>query len=228
MKLPSIDREISSFKENRLPIGIDEAGRGPLAGPVVAGAAFVEKKFLESDFPEKKLIRDSKTLSHKQRGKIYDLLLQQKGILVGIGEVSVSTIDRINILNASLLAMRIAGENLCEKLFREKKLERKNLAFRLELLVDGNKEVPGFNCKQNHFPQGDSSIFSIAVASICAKVYRDKIMKKLDNQYDNYGFDRHNGYGTKEHLQNLKKFGPCPAHRKSFAPIKKLIRSNEN
>lgn len=226
MKLPNTKQELYSFKENRLPIGLDEAGRGPLAGPVVAGAVFVKESFLKSQkFETKKtVIRDSKSLSAKQREETYDFLLQQKEVLLGIGEVPVSTIDRINILNASLLAMRLAGENLCKKLVNNNYLDKKDLPYRLELLVDGNKNVPGFACKQNNFPQGDASVFSIAAASICAKVYRDRIMKELDKQHGNYGFDQHNGYGTKEHLQNLKKFGPCSAHRKSFAPVKKILQ----
>jgi len=211
-------------------VGIDEAGRGPLAGPVVASAVVLKNRKLaevgemnkkvnaKSDKYElveaNKLIRDSKTLSEKQRERAFKFV--QKNFLVGVGICNEKTIDRINILEASFLAMKMAVIDL------KKKLQEKKIV----LLVDGNKIIPNFTEKQKAIIQGDKKVKSIAAASIIAKVTRDKIMKEYDKKYPEYGFAKHKGYGTKIHMEALQKFGPCEIHRRSFAPVK-MASSNK-
>lgn len=197
-------------------IGVDEAGRGPLAGPVVSGAVWVHPGALELKFEGRELIRDSKTLSEKQREKIHEFLAENELFTIGIGEVSHEMIDRINILNATLLSMRLAIEEVVRKIESAR-------ARKFCVLIDGNKKVPGVKYEQHLFPKGDRNIFSIAAASICAKVYRDKIMKKYHEQFPQFGFDSHKGYGTKFHMEQLQKNGPCKIHRKSFAPVRELL-----
>ncbi len=210
-------------------IGVDEAGRGPLAGPVVAGAVVLKNEALlkaeKSDKTKKKnddkdvayeLIRDSKTLSEKQRDKVFGLI--KENFYVGVGICNEKTIDRINILEASFLAMKMAIAEL------KKQLQGKS---RIAILVDGNKIIPNFSEKQEAVPQGDKKVKSIAAASIIAKVTRDEMMKKYAEKYPVYDFHRHKGYGTKAHMEALRKFGPCEIHRKSFTPVKNnLLRSS--
>jgi ribonuclease HII len=214
MKLPDFKQEEHLISRNKSAVGLDEAGRGPLAGPVVAGAVYIKESFFPKDFPEKNLIRDSKTLSSKQRNEVFDFINQSEEIFFKTVEISALTIDKINVLNASLLAMRMAAENLIRDVLPE---ENKKEAC---LLVDGNALIPKISFDQKNFPKGDADVFSIAAASICAKVWRDKLMEKFDKQYPGYGFARHKGYGTKEHLLKLKEFGPCDIHRRSFRPVK--------
>lgn len=208
-----IEKGILQENKNSIILGVDEAGRGPLAGPVVAAAAWTRPEFLDEDFEEKKLIRDSKTLSHKQREEIFNFIKKEDSFAIGIGEVSHQKIDEINILNATLLAMRIAVDNLLEKLLTEKILEKTSDAV---VLLDGNKKVKTLKLDQKVFPKGDRNIFSISLASICAKVYRDRLMDKYHKKYSQYGFNCHRGYGTKQHFESIKKNGLCPIHRKSF------------
>ncbi|MDZ7612061.1 MAG: ribonuclease HII [Candidatus Moranbacteria bacterium] len=218
MKIPSCKNELALASKGKAAVGIDEAGRGPLAGPVVAGAAFAKPDTYEREFPEKRLIRDSKSLSLKQRKGIYDFMINDGRFFFGIAEVSPATIDRINILNASLLAMRLALENL----FKE--IEDSGVVFSNPyLLVDGNRIIPNIKHNQENFSSGDSDVFSIAAASIAAKVYRDNLMDEFDKQFKGYGFSRHRGYGTREHLLKLNELGPCKIHRRSFAPVRRLL-----
>ncbi len=226
MKLPKIKVEKDLLKKGKkLVIGLDEAGRGPLAGPVVAAAVWVEPSFLEKDFKNRALIRDSKTLSLRQREIIFNQLIQSQHFVFGIGEVSNQIIDQINILRASLLAMKIALDDLFSKLesrkifSREFLLQEKN---EVCLLLDGNKKIPKISFEQKLFPRGDQNIFSIAAASICAKVCRDRIMEKIHQKYPYFGFKKHKGYGTKEHLTNIKKFGLSRFHRRTFGLVKKI------
>ncbi|ADH17719.1 ribonuclease HII [Chlamydia trachomatis] len=182
--------------------GIDEAGRGPLAGPVVAGACILPrgKVFLGID--------DSKKLTPKQRRYLYELLLEDPEVDCGVGVVSVERIDEINILEATKEAMVQAIASL-----------RSTPDF---LLVDGlflPHKVPSLK-----IIKGDARSVSIAAASIIAKEYRDELMRKLHVEYPEYGFDKHKGYGTAAHLQALKHFGPCVYHRKSFSPVKESIQ----
>lgn len=217
MRLPSF--ELEKRLCHNFCIGIDEAGRGPLAGPVVAAAAWINPKVFKRDFEEKKLIRDSKTLSEKQREFIYEYICQSDDFIIGLGEVSQNIIDRINILNAALLAMKIAVdeiENKAVEIFGNKR-------GRICLLIDGNKRIPKMKYQQRLFAGGDARVFSIAAASICAKVHRDNLMKKYSAEHPDYGFERHKGYGTKMHMEALKKHGPCVIHRKSFGPVREVL-----
>jgi ribonuclease HII len=214
----TIEKEVLA-DGGKFVFGVDEVGRGPLAGPVVAGAAWVSPRIFEKDFPEKKLIRDSKTLSEKQREEIFRFISESGDFCFGIGEVSNAMIDRLNILNATLLAMRIAVEEAMEKA----KAKISNIKYQnICLLIDGNREIPKLKYEQRLFVKGDSRVFSIAVASICAKVHRDRIMREYHKKFPLYGFDRHKGYGTSRHMECLKKNGPCEIHRKSFGPVRDL------
>jgi ribonuclease HII len=181
--------------------GIDEAGRGPLAGPVVAAAAILPKKI---KIPA---VNDSKQLSEKQRNELRSLLLDIPGFRYAVSEIQADEIDKLNILRATHLAMRRAVLQLPET----------EIAF-----VDGLR-VPDMPVKCRFIVRGDAKSASIASASILAKVHRDEIMMCYAEKYPEYGFDRHKGYGTAEHLKALKKHGPSPIHRKSFAPVRALI-----
>ena len=156
-------------------------------------------------------IRDSKQLTEKQREEAYKILTNHKNIKWGVGIVSEKIIDKINILEATKLAMAKAITNL--------KIKNKNL--KLFLLIDGNFRTKS-EILQKSIIKGDQKVFSIAAASIIAKVTRDRLMNKYDKKYPQYGFKKHKGYPTKEHFDSLKKFGPCPIHRKSFYPVSKL------
>lgn len=179
--------------------GVDEAGRGPLAGPVVAGAVIC-KSF---DFICE--INDSKKLSAKKRELAYKEILK-KGI-VGVGIVDEKTIDEVNIYQATLRAMEMAVKNL-------------NIPPDY-IIVDGRMKLVA-KCPVKCIIKGDSESISIAAASIVAKVTRDAIMRKYDEEYPQYGFGRHKGYGTRLHKLTLKKFGPSPIHRYSYAPVREL------
>ncbi len=178
--------------------GVDEAGRGPLAGPVVAAAVILP------DTPPPFPFRDSKTISHERRVILHDWLFAS-GAAIGIGIVEPDEIDRINILQATLLAMRIAVERI------DPRPEK--------ILIDGNKTIPRFDITQEAIVKGDAKIPAISAASIIAKVTRDRIMDDLHAQYPQYGFAKHKGYGTKEHRDALLKHGPAAIHRKTFAGV---------
>lgn len=182
--------------------GVDEAGRGCLAGPVVAAALVFPD---QTDWPEG--LNDSKKLNRKSRSRLYEELVILPGVVYSVGTASVEEIDRINILQAALLAMRRAVEGLASA-----------PDF---LLVDGNflpdKTRPG-----RAVISGDALSPSIAAASILAKETRDRMMEELDRKYPGYGFAQHKGYGTASHLRALAALGPCPEHRRSFAPVAQL------
>lgn len=184
-----------------LVAGVDEAGRGPLAGSVYAAAVILN--------PEQPIagLADSKILSEKKRDALF-LLIQEKALAWSVAHATVEEIDRINILQASLLAMQRAVAGLTIK---------PELA-----LVDGNK-LPKLNCDARAIVQGDMLEPAISAASILAKVARDREMILLDQQYPEYGFAKHKGYGTALHLDALSKHGPCEIHRKSFAPVANLL-----
>lgn len=183
--------------------GIDEAGRGPLAGPVVAGAVILP------DGVEIVGLNDSKKLSEKKRENLYDIILE-KALYYGIGYASHEEIDEINILNATYLAMRRAVENL---------LAQGAVGIDL-LLVDGNRD-PKIGYPTRTLVKGDGTSASIAAASILAKVTRDREMLQLDQEYPAYGFAKHKGYPTKAHYQAIEENGICPIHRKTF--LKKVL-----
>lgn len=179
--------------------GVDEAGRGPLAGPVVAAAVVLDAR---CDWAG---VNDSKKLSPAARDAIYARVLQEARAFAW-AVVGPRTIDALNIRQASLEAMRRA-------------VARLPLVPDL-VLVDGNDCVPGLACRQRPVIAGDAHLLSVAAASVVAKVVRDRIMERLDRVWPDYGFARHKGYGTPEHLAALDHFGPCPLHRFSFAPVR--------
>ena len=190
-------------------VGIDEVGRGPLAGPVLAAAVYIDRTLWNDylkEYPTIYKINDSKKISKKNRKKIYDILINI--ISYGIGASSVKEIEEKNILQATMLAMERAYESL-------------NINAEL-VLVDGIN-VPKINTKVKAIKNGDNKSISIASASIIAKVIRDNLMKKLSNKYPKFLWDKNSGYGTKKHMQIIKMFGITPHHRKSFKPILKMI-----
>ena len=181
-------------------IGVDEVGRGPLAGPVISAAIILNKEII----PEG--INDSKKLSKKKRIIINEQLILHHSYAIGMA--TVEEIDKINILQASLLAMKraILGLKIVPK----------------SILVDGNK-LPDLEYKMYPIVKGDSKSASIAAASIIAKVYRDKLMEDLSIQYPGYYWEKNSGYGTKQHLLALNNLGVTPIHRKTFAPIYNML-----
>ncbi|MDN3504297.1 MAG: ribonuclease HII [Rhabdochlamydiaceae bacterium] len=183
--------------------GIDEAGRGPLAGPVVAAAAILSDKFILDG------INDSKKLSPKKREALYEQIIASDEVTFGIGIVPPSRIDEINILQATFMAMSLAVNQL-------------SIVADL-LLIDGNQS-PKLAIPDVTVVKGDSKELSIAVASILAKVTRDRIMIDLDEKYPHYGFAKHMGYPTKAHIEALTLHGVSPVHRLSFGPVKKLAQ----
>lgn len=199
-------------------VGLDEAGRGPLAGPVVAGAVLLKSDFnklLQSDFNN---IRDSKKLSAKQREKFYKILTHHTDVEWGIGMVSEKIIDKINILEATKLAMQKAVKNLEFKMLEA---GPPTIDF---LILDGNFSIKSA-IPQKSIIKADEKVFSCSCASIIAKVTRDRLMLKYDKKYPNYGFAENKGYPTGFHRQMLKKYGPCKIHRKTFRPLFALDKS---
>lgn len=196
-----------SIKTHNYIFGVDEAGRGPWSGPVVA--ACVCWKNLNIPLKLQEQINDSKKLSHKKREELYEEIMSSEHALVGIGQASVEEIDRLNILQATFLAMQRALDSV--------KSEKEYV------LIDGNRIPPKLTYPSQAVIKGDSISLSIASASIIAKVFRDRIMLKLSSEYPVYGWDKNAGYGTKEHIEALKKFGITPYHRKSYRPIKEFL-----
>jgi ribonuclease HII len=188
-----------------LVAGVDEAGRGPLAGPVVAAAVILGAM---SDIP---YLNDSKKLSEKQR-EIAFAAIVQSAVAIGVGQASRAEIDEINILHASMLAMkRAVGE----------------LSVRPDtVLCDGNR-CPDLDVPASAVVRGDATVACISAASIIAKVTRDRIMFDLHLEYPNYGFDRHKGYPTKAHCIALQTFGPMIEHRRSFGPVRRYLIEQE-
>ena len=182
--------------------GVDEAGRGPLAGPVVAGCVVLDRD------SEILYLNDSKKLSEKKRELLYDEIIL-KSLAYGIGIVDEKKIDEINILEATHIAMKEAFEN-ANKSLKEKHNKEINMLF-----VDALK-IKNIDVKQVSIVHGDALSISIAAASILAKVTRDRMMVEYDKKYPEYGFGKHKGYGTKYHMDKLKEIGPCDIHRKSF------------
>lgn len=183
-------------------VGLDEVGRGPLAGPVVAGAVCIKRGGL---LPFAENIRDSKKLSAKQREGWYKFLTEQEEVKWGVGIISEKIIDQINILEATKLAMKRAIVNL--KIAPD------------YLLLDGNFLLEDLPISQKAVVRGDEKVISCAAASIVAKVTRDRLMQRYHQKFPQYGFDKHKGYGTKNHLVAIKKYGACPIHRQSFSPF---------
>lgn len=180
--------------------GVDEAGRGPLAGPVCAAAVILPEGVIIDG------VNDSKKLSEKKRESLFDVIREQ-ALSYSIAYATVDEIEEINILNATMLAMRIAIDGLDIKADYA--------------MIDGNK-IPPLDIDAECIVKGDAKSMSIACASILAKVSRDRLLYKYAEEYPMYGFDKHKGYGTKVHREAILKYGPCPYHRKSF--LKKLYK----
>lgn len=186
--------------------GVDEAGRGPLAGPVVAAAVVFDRDFLEAEFPESlKALNDSKKLSATTRRYFHDLLVNSSHVDYGIGVAHHEEIDAINIMKATHEAMKRAITSL-----------RTPPDY---VLVDG-LPITGLPVESTAIVGGDSKSLSIAAGSVVAKVTRDEMMVEMDRVYPQYGFSRHKGYGTKQHMMALFEHGPCPIHRRSFQPVR--------
>ena len=213
MKYPSFREEKKLWKKGyKCVVGLDEVGRGPLAGPVVAAAVILNKKQKTKNKKiqvkiknlEKLKLRDSKKLSAKKREEFYKILTKHPQIKWGIGKVSEKVIDKINILEATKLAIKRAIKKLSKKPDY--------------LIIDGNFKID-LLVLQKSIIKGDEKVFSCAAASIIAKVFRDRIMKREHKKYPKYGFDKHKGYPTKLHRVKLRKYGTCQIHRKSFKPM---------
>jgi ribonuclease HII len=188
--------------------GVDEAGRGPLAGPVVAAAVSFDRDYLEREADgELRGLTDSKKLSATRREQFFGLLQEASSAHIAYALEEATAIDQINILQATHRAMQRALEQLRPPADH--------------VLVDG-RPVPGLCCPSTAIVQGDARSLSIAAASIVAKVTRDRIMLDLDGQYPAYGFARHKGYGTREHLEALERHGPAPCHRRTFRPVSQM------
>ncbi len=182
--------------------GIDEAGRGPLAGPVVAAACILPKRFLLPG------INDSKKMTAKQREEVFDALTNHPKVTFGIGIIDHVLIDTLNIYQATIQAMLQAINKLA--------------ALPELLLVDG-MTLPQANIPFWKIVEGDGLSISIGAASIIAKVTRDRLMNEYHHQWPHYGFNQHKGYGTEKHIKALETHGPCPIHRSSFEPVRKLL-----
>lgn len=201
--MPTLRYEKRAYKNGAsIVAGIDEAGRGPLAGPVVAAAAILPREYRH------RVLNDSKQLSPEQREELYAELTGNPEVYWAVGESSVEIIEQYNILRATERAMAVALSGLPVQPDH--------------VLVDGHR------CRAILAPQtaivgGDAKSFSIAAASVIAKVTRDRMLIELDRQYPEYGFAVHKGYGTPEHLAAIEKYGPCPIHRRTFAPIRNAL-----
>ena len=212
--VPTTPRTLPTYREEialrdrgyALVAGLDEVGRGPLAGPVLAGVAILPPQ-LEGDWVD--LVRDSKQLTAKQREQVLPYL-RESSLALEVGIVSSQDVDRLGIVAATRLAMTRAVNSL--PLMPQ------------FLLVDAIS-LPELPIPQKPIIKGDALCVSIAAASIVAKVTRDRMMVEQDAAYPDYGFARHKGYATREHLDSLKRLGPCPIHRQSFAPVRDWMES---
>ncbi|MDX2419244.1 MAG: ribonuclease HII [Xanthomonadales bacterium] len=185
-----------------LEAGVDEAGRGPLAGPVVVAAVILPASY-DLDY-----LDDSKRLTALRRERLAPQI-ESQAIAYAVEFVEVDEIDRVNILQATMNGMQRAVENLKPAPQRA--------------MIDGNR-APSLTCEVKTIIGGDRLVASISAASVLAKVYRDRLMLSMHDLYPDYGFDRHKGYPTAHHLERLKTLGPCPIHRKSFAPVRQAIQ----
>lgn len=194
--MPDFEFEKNAIKNGYISVcGVDEAGRGPLAGPVCAAAVILPMDF------EIKELNDSKKLSEKKREQLFDVI-KQNAISYSIAYASVEEIEEFNILEATFLAMERAVNGL------DKKADY--------VLIDGNRTPKGLLIPSETIIKGDAKSYSISAASILAKVSRDRLMLEYDKEYPQYNFKKHKGYGTKEHTDAIRKYGPCKIHRMSF------------
>lgn len=213
MKLPSKQIEKRIFKSGYdLIIGVDEVGVGSLAGPAVVCAVAITNNFYNKNHHKLRGLRDSKLLQAKYREKFAEQLKKENDFTFVIASSSNKEIDKLNIYQATRKAMRKAVEQL-----------ESNFPLRKIVLVDGNTKIKGLEMEQRAIVKGDRKVFAIACASVIAKVARDKTMVQYAKKYPGYGFEKHKGYGTKHHQTQLTVLGPCAIHRRSFAPVRKLI-----
>ncbi len=202
MKGPTLHHEEELLARGIHPVaGIDEAGRGPLAGPVTAAAVILPAGFSLAG------LDDSKKLNHRMREKLYVQLTEDKSVFYAIAHASSEEIGHLNILRATWLAMRRSVDGL-QKIGHHP----------AHALVDG-LPVKGLPIEHTALVGGDGLSLSIAAASILAKVTRDRLMEEMDREFPQYGFARHRGYATAEHLDKLREYGPCPHHRRGFSPV---------
>ena len=204
--LCEFDKQQAIVQESNFLIGIDEAGRGPLAGPVVACACFIPPSMVQY-FND---VNDSKQLTEAKREELFTRLTKGNEVIYGVGFATAAEIDRLNILQATFLAMRRAAQKF---------LSMPDSC----ALIDGPYPVKDLTLKQRPIIDGDAKSLVIASASIIAKVTRDHYMAVLDRLYPGYEFSTHKGYGTAKHLTALRKLGPCPEHRRTFGPVRKLF-----
>lgn len=198
--MPSLRHEKLAYKDGATVIaGVDEAGRGPLAGPVVAAACILPQEFRH------KTLNDSKQLSEQQRKEIYAELAARDDVQYATGMSDVGVIDTYNILRATHRAMVLALDAL---------------PVRPDFVLVDGLPVKAIRIRQKAIVKGDAKSFSIAAASVIAKVTRDRLMLQLHEQFPQYNFAQHKGYGTPEHLAALQEFGPCPFHRRTFEPVR--------
>lgn len=201
-RLPDFNHETRAFARGQQPVaGVDEVGRGPLAGPVIAAAVILDPARIPPG------LADSKALTARTRDRLHDEI-RASALAVSVAEASVEEIDRLNILHASLLAMQRAVAALPAPGF---------------VLVDGNRLPPGLPCPAEAVVKGDATCLSIAAASIVAKVVRDRLMVDLAQQHPGYGWEANAGYPTKAHLEALLHLGITPWHRRSFGPVHKIL-----
>ena len=206
MRLPTTTLEKKLLRNTYdLVCGVDEVGMGCLAGPVVVAAVSFHPDFYASKSLVPAGLRESKLLSAPQREKFEKELLKLRSLTYAVALSSPRRIDKINIYQASREAMRTAIKKVSSR-----------GSGKVIVLVDGNKKIPGLKFEQQAIVKGDQKIFAIACASIIAKVYRDKLMKRYAKQFPAYGFEQHKGYSTKLHQKMLKKYGPISIHRRSF------------
>lgn len=199
---PDMQEEMAAYAEGyHYVCGIDEAGRGPLAGPVMTAAVMLPQGY---ELPG---LNDSKKLTARKREELYAALMADARVLKCVAQASVEEIDKLNILRATHLAMARAAQGLPQQPDM--------------CLIDG-LPVPGFPLPSRSLVKGDAQCLSIAAASILAKVSRDHYMQELARQYPHYGFERHAGYGTRQHMQAIRQYGITPHHRRSFAPVAQM------
>lgn len=208
MIFPDIELEKRLWEKGfKYVVGIDEAGRGPLAGPVCAGAVVINR-----DIPMNPLVRDSKKMTEKHREEAFEYI-KENSIAYGIGMIDAEAIDEVGIQEAVRMAMTNALRQV-----------EKMLKCRADyLIIDGNNVSSIEGYKQERLKGGDLYHYSISCASILAKVTRDRYMHSIAKKYPVYQFERHVGYGTKIHIDMLNRYGPCLIHRKSFGPVRRLV-----
>lgn len=215
-------------------IGMDEVGMGCLAGPVVVCAVLFNRKFFKKTHKKLRWLRDSKLLRPHQREKFVKELIKERGLNFKVSFCHPKTIDRLNIYQAARFAMRRAIRKLVYSfqlsVYRKQRPKTPNLKLKTAscklktiVLVDGKTKIAGLDMPQMPIVKGDRKVFSIACASLIAKVARDKMMKKYAKKFPRYGLERHKGYGTKLHQAQLATLGPSKIHRRSFRPVAKLL-----